>query len=86
MIKGKSNTIKIMTPGIQVTKPLFFAYAFHKVGVYQGTTEAQPSHTAERDRKLLKKEIRPLVAYPCVYLILSVFALINRLVIFKPKH
>ncbi|XP_072032445.1 uncharacterized protein [Amphiura filiformis] len=48
------------------------------IGVYQGTQEPQPQH-AERDRRLIRKEIRPLAAYPCIYLVLSIFALINRI-------
>ncbi|XP_072036842.1 uncharacterized protein [Amphiura filiformis] len=47
-------------------------------GIYQGTQEPQPQH-AERDRRQIKEEIRPLVAYPCIYMVLSTFSLINRI-------
>ncbi|XP_071798279.1 cyclic AMP receptor-like protein A isoform X1 [Asterias amurensis] len=46
-----------------------------KVKSWQGTYEPE----IERNRQILKAEIRPLQAYPFIYLALSVFPLINRI-------
>ncbi len=46
-----------------------------KVKSWQGTYEPE----IERNRQILKAEIRPLQAYPFIYLALSVFLLINRI-------
>ena len=47
-----------------------------QVGAFRGTFMSEPEFASVRN--LIKKEIRPLVAYPVVYIILYIPAIINR--------
>ncbi|XP_070537843.1 cyclic AMP receptor-like protein A isoform X2 [Ptychodera flava] len=46
-----------------------------KVKAWEGTYDPD----TERSKQLLKEEIKPLIAYPFIYLIISIFPLINRI-------
>ncbi|XP_071511766.1 cyclic AMP receptor-like protein A [Diadema antillarum] len=47
----------------------------HRIRSWQGTYEPE----IERSRQLIREEIKPLRAYPFIYLVLSIFPLINRI-------
>ncbi|KAJ8030437.1 G-protein coupled receptor 1 [Holothuria leucospilota] len=47
----------------------------HQSGLWQGTYNPDQ----ERQRDMLKEYVRPLKVYPLIYLVLSIFPLINRL-------
>ena len=53
---------------------LFYFTFYVQIRSWQGTYEPE----IERSRQLIREEIKPLRAYPFIYLILSIFPLINR--------
>ncbi|XP_041483062.1 cyclic AMP receptor-like protein A isoform X1 [Lytechinus variegatus] len=60
---------------------MFAVYAYityklrKRIRSWQGTYEPE----IERNRQLIREEIKPLRAYPFIYLVLSIFPLINRI-------
>eukprot|EP00057_Strongylocentrotus_purpuratus_P005030 XP_003730036.1 PREDICTED: cyclic AMP receptor-like protein A isoform X1 [Strongylocentrotus purpuratus] len=60
---------------------MFVVYAYityklrRRIRSWQGTYEPE----IERSRQLIREEIKPLRAYPFIYLVLSIFPLINRI-------
>ncbi|XP_038050471.1 cyclic AMP receptor-like protein A isoform X2 [Patiria miniata] len=83
-IKEESTAWRFFTwygPLFIIIIAMFIMYSYiifilnKKVKSWQGTYEPE----IERNRQILKAEIRPLQAYPFIYLALSVFPLINRI-------
>ncbi|XP_022093839.1 cyclic AMP receptor-like protein A isoform X1 [Acanthaster planci] len=83
-IKEESTAWRFFTwygPLFIIIIAMFILYSYiifilnKKVKSWQGTYEPE----IERNRQILKAEIRPLQAYPFIYLALSVFPLINRI-------
>ncbi|CAD5113002.1 DgyrCDS2204 [Dimorphilus gyrociliatus] len=57
------------------------AKAYGQAGIWWSnkTWEGTYDPDAERRKKFLKDEVKPLMAYPFIYLVLSIFPLINRI-------
>ncbi|EDQ87578.1 uncharacterized protein MONBRDRAFT_33227 [Monosiga brevicollis MX1] len=64
----------ILIVGVAVTYGIIRRQVKRSLTVWQGTY----SPNLEEDRDILRRQVQPLLIYPAVYLLLSIFAIVNR--------